>query len=77
MHAAKSNFSKLVKRAAAGEQVLIANRGKPTAMLSRIPSCHNEVPGIFSGERFRWLMISTLKRYVWRLTPRRTSIQSF
>ena len=51
INAAKSNLSRLVKRAAAGEQILIANHGKPIAMLSRIPSCYKKVPwDIFEGK---------------------------
>ncbi len=51
INAAKNNFSRLVKRAAAGEEILIANRGKPIVMLSRIPSCPKEVPwDIFKGK---------------------------
>ncbi len=44
MHDAKSSLSRLVKRAAAGEEILIANHGKPVAMLSRIPEVCNKVP---------------------------------
>jgi antitoxin (DNA-binding transcriptional repressor) of toxin-antitoxin stability system len=44
MSAAKSNLSRLVKRAHAGEQILIAIHGKPIAMLSRIPSCPKMIP---------------------------------
>jgi prevent-host-death family protein len=51
MHAAKTSLSRLVKRAAAGEQILIANHGKPVAMLSRIPTSHQKVPwDIFKGK---------------------------
>jgi len=51
IQAAKRNLSMLVRRAAAEEQILIANRGKPIAMLSRIPSCQKEVPwDIFKGK---------------------------
>ncbi len=51
MHAAKTSLSRLVKRAAAGEQILIANHGKPIAMLSRIPSGHKKIPwDIFKGK---------------------------
>ena len=51
IQAAKRNLSRLVKRAATGEQILIANHGKPIAMLSRIPSCHKEIPwDIFKGK---------------------------
>ncbi|HMD47695.1 MAG TPA: type II toxin-antitoxin system prevent-host-death family antitoxin [Bryobacteraceae bacterium] len=37
MHKAKSSLSKLVKRASAGEEIVIASRGKPVAMLTRLP----------------------------------------
>ena len=51
MHDAKSSLSRLVKRAAAGEQILIANHGKPIAMLTRIPNSGNKVPwDIFKGK---------------------------
>ena len=51
MHAAKSSLSRLVKRAAAGEEILIANHGKPIAMLSRIPTTHKKIPwDVFKGK---------------------------
>ena len=51
MHDAKSSLSRLVKRAAAGEEILIANHGKPVAMLTRIPSDRSKIPwGIFKGK---------------------------
>ena len=51
MHDAKSSLSRLVKRAAAGEQILIANHGSPIAMLSRIPDDHRKLPwDIFKGK---------------------------
>ena len=50
MHDAKSSLSRLVKRAAAGEEILIANHGKPIAMLTRIPPERREIPwGMFKG----------------------------
>jgi len=36
MHDAKNSLSKLVKCAAAGEDILIANHGEPVAMLTRL-----------------------------------------
>lgn len=36
MHKAKSSLSQLVKRAEAGEDVIIARNGKPVARLTRI-----------------------------------------
>jgi len=51
MRAAKNSLSKPVKRAAAGEQIFIASRGKPIAMLSHIPSNHQRVPwDVFKGK---------------------------
>jgi len=51
MHDAKNSLSKLVKRAAAGEDILIANNGKPVAMLTRLPPKHPQMPwGIFEGK---------------------------
>ena len=44
MHDAKSSLSRLVKRAAAGEEILIANHGKPVAMLTRIPAARKKIP---------------------------------
>jgi len=51
MHEAKSSLSRLVKRAAAGERILIANHGKPVAMLSRIPPGRKELPwDLYKGQ---------------------------
>ena len=51
MWVAKNSLSKLVKRAAAGEQIFIASRGKPVAMLSRIPSDRKKMPrDVFKGK---------------------------
>jgi prevent-host-death family protein len=51
MHAAKSSLSRLVKQAAAGEEILIANHGKPVAMLTRIPNGGTPVPwDMFKGK---------------------------
>ena len=44
MHEAKSSLSKLVKRASAGEEIVIASRGKPVAMLTRLPRKRKELP---------------------------------
>ena len=51
MHEAKSTLSKLVKQAASGEEIIIANHGKPVAMLSRIPKVEAGLPwDIFKGK---------------------------
>lgn len=44
MHDAKSSLSRLVKRAAAGETIYIANHGRPIAMLTRVPSDNSKIP---------------------------------
>ena len=44
MHEAKSSLSRLVKRAASGEEILIAKRGKPMAMLTRILESRKKLP---------------------------------
>ena len=50
MHDEKSSLSRLVKRAAAGEEILIASHGKPIAMLTRIPPERREIPwNMFKG----------------------------
>ena len=36
MHDAKSNLSRLVNRAASGEEILIAKNGEPVARLTRL-----------------------------------------
>jgi antitoxin (DNA-binding transcriptional repressor) of toxin-antitoxin stability system len=50
MHDAKNHLSKLVKPAGAGD-ILIANNGKPVAMLTRLPPKRRQMPwGIFKSE---------------------------
>jgi len=51
MHKAKSSHSKLVKRASAGEEIVIASRGKPLAMLTRLPRKRKDLPwGALKGK---------------------------
>jgi antitoxin (DNA-binding transcriptional repressor) of toxin-antitoxin stability system len=51
MHKAKSNLSKLAKRASAGEEIVIASRGKPVAMLTRLPRKRKDLPwGVLKGK---------------------------
>jgi prevent-host-death family protein len=53
MHDAKSSLSKLVKRAAAGEDILIARDGKPAALLTRIPVRRGKLPiGALKGKLY-------------------------
>jgi len=51
IHAAKTNFSRLVERAAAGEEIVIARAGKPLARLVPLnaPS-RPRVPGLLKGK---------------------------
>ena len=51
MHEAKSTLSQLVKRAEAGEDVIIARNGKPVVRLTRIKKSAPKLPwGIFKGK---------------------------
>ncbi len=54
MHDAKSNLSRLVKRAAAGEEILIAKNGKPAARLVRLSNRKSSpvigMIGAFAGQ---------------------------
>lgn len=51
MHEAKSSLSRLVKRASAGEEIVIASRGKPVAMLTRLPRKRKDLPwGVIKGK---------------------------
>lgn len=51
IHEAKNTLSRLVKRAAAGEEILIASRGKPIAMLTRLPRKRKNLPwGVLKGK---------------------------
>jgi len=49
MREAKSSLSRLVKRAAAGEEIVIANHGKPVARLTHSPQSRKIPWGIFKG----------------------------
>jgi len=51
IHAAKTNFSKLVDQAAAGEEIVIARAGKPVARLVSLePSPKKRRLGILRGK---------------------------
>ena len=49
IHAAKTQLSRLVERAAAGEEILIARNGKPVAKL--VPLGRDATPRIFGTLR--------------------------
>ena len=51
MHDAKSSLSRLVKRAASGEEILIARNGKPMARLTRLSNRKSTaLIGAFAGK---------------------------
>jgi antitoxin (DNA-binding transcriptional repressor) of toxin-antitoxin stability system len=51
MRDAKSSLPRLAKRAAAGEDILIARNGKPVALLTRVPARRRSTPlGAFKGK---------------------------
>ncbi|HEV2199815.1 MAG TPA: type II toxin-antitoxin system Phd/YefM family antitoxin [Bryobacteraceae bacterium] len=52
VHAAKTNFSRLLAKVSAGEEIIIAKAGKPVALLSPIKSTARKrrVPGIDKGK---------------------------
>jgi prevent-host-death family protein len=51
MHDAKSSFSRLVNRAASGEEIVIAKNGKPVARLTRLRGRRTQsLIGAFAGK---------------------------
>lgn len=51
MHDAKSSLSRLAKRAAAGEEIVIARNGKPLARLTRLKQRQADtLIGAFAGK---------------------------
>jgi prevent-host-death family protein len=51
MHDAKSSLSRLVKRAAAGEEILLARNGKPVARLTKLSNRKaSPMIGAFAGK---------------------------
>lgn len=51
VHDAKTHFSQLLARAAAGEEIIIAKAGKPVAKLVPVESKKNRrVPGLDAGK---------------------------
>ncbi|MGI8412559.1 MAG: type II toxin-antitoxin system Phd/YefM family antitoxin [Solirubrobacteraceae bacterium] len=49
IHAAKTHFSKLVERAEAGEEILIARSGHPVARLAPLAGPSRRAPGGAEG----------------------------
>jgi prevent-host-death family protein len=53
VHEAKTHFSKLLQRAASGEEIIIARAGKPVAMLIPVPTTPvKRMPGRDRGKIF-------------------------
>jgi prevent-host-death family protein len=50
VHEAKTNLSQLLDRAYAGEEIIIAKRGKPYARLCPIEPVKPRSPGLLHGE---------------------------
>lgn len=49
IHAAKTHFSRLVERAARGEEIIIARAGKPLARLVPLGQAVRRRPGLLKG----------------------------
>lgn len=49
IHAAKTHFSRLVERAARGEEIIIARAGKPLARLVPLGQPVRRRPGLLKG----------------------------
>ena len=50
VYEAKANFSKLVQRAAAGEEIIVSNAGKPVAkIVAYTPPVKHRAPGRLKG----------------------------
>ena len=52
VHEAKTHFSRLLKRVAAGEEVIIANAGKPVARLVPFAATGNRPLGLDAGRGY-------------------------
>jgi len=50
MHEAKTNFSKLVKEAAAGHEVIVKNAGQPVAKIVGYEAPPKRKPGLLKGK---------------------------
>ena len=50
IHAARTHFSRLVKRAANGEEIIIAKAGKPVARLMPLAAPARRRPGLLKGK---------------------------
>jgi prevent-host-death family protein len=50
IHEAKTQFSKIVERALAGEEVIIAKNGHPVLVLQPISGKKSRIPGLSVGK---------------------------
>jgi prevent-host-death family protein len=50
VHEAKTHFSKLLERAHAGEEIVLAKAGKPYARLVPLEELRERVPGRYAAE---------------------------
>ena len=50
VHEAKTHLSRLLDRAHAGEEIVIAKNGKPYARLAPLAAPSSRVPGLLHGE---------------------------
>jgi prevent-host-death family protein len=62
IHAAKTNLSKLIERAEAGEEVVIARNGKPAVRLAPVEESET-LPKPEVGELPSW--VGSLKGQIW------------
>lgn len=66
VHAAKTNFSKLLARVASGEEIIIARGGVPVAKLVPYASESQQRPlGMFAGQM--WMSEDALETPAWLL----------
>lgn len=55
MHEAKTHFSKLVRKANAGERIIVTNRGEPVAEITPLkPVKTKRQPGFMKGRLPTW-----------------------
>ena len=50
VYEAKTQFSQLLNRVEAGEEIVIARNGRPVARLSPLPTRRDRSPGLFAGQ---------------------------
>jgi prevent-host-death family protein len=63
IHAAKTNLSKLIEKAEAGEEVVIARNGKPAVRLTPVEAPREHQAGVEEGEAPAWF--GSLRGQIW------------